>query len=170
MMQASVERAEQTGPAEKKRVAPVPQREQLTRMPEASCQKEQSYQSRSQDREMRERKRVKVRVAPRQEKGGSEQECGEVRVCSIVKKRGFQGGEVGQAKRAFLEVGESMSRPKILQKNLESLGFTPSLAKSEIEKVVEKRGLLIRRQGEMGRGDTKRGLGCLREKCDWGGR
>ena len=60
--------------------------------------------------------------------------------------------------------------PKVLQKDLESLGFTPSLTKSEIEKVVEKRGPLIRRQGEMGQGDSKGGLAYLREKCDRGGR
>ena len=34
MAQASAEKLEQTGPAEKERVASVPQREQLARMPE----------------------------------------------------------------------------------------------------------------------------------------
>ena len=40
MAQASAEKLEHTGPAEKERVASVPQREQLARTPEPPCQKE----------------------------------------------------------------------------------------------------------------------------------
>ena len=51
--QASAEKLEQTGPAEKKRVASVPQRKQLTRTPGRPCQKEkeQSRLSRVPDHE-----------------------------------------------------------------------------------------------------------------------
>ena len=49
MAQASTEKLEHTGPAEKERVASVPQREQLTSMPEPFLSKgkgtEQSVQS-----------------------------------------------------------------------------------------------------------------------------
>ena len=52
MAQASAEKLEHTGPAKKKRVASVPQREQLVSTPEPSLPKgkEQSDQSRSPDR------------------------------------------------------------------------------------------------------------------------
>ena len=52
----------------------------------------------------------------------------------------FQGGQGGQASRASLvEVEGSMSEwvdAKALQDDLQSLGFTPSLAKPEIGKEV----------------------------------
>ena len=53
MAQASAEKLEQTGPAEKERVASVPQREQLARTPEPPLpkEKEQSRLSRVPDRE-----------------------------------------------------------------------------------------------------------------------
>ena len=53
MAQASAEKLEHTGPAEKERVASASQREQLARMPELPCQKvkEQSRLSRVEDRE-----------------------------------------------------------------------------------------------------------------------
>ena len=53
MAQASAEKLEHTGPAEKESVASVPQREQLASTPEPLCQeeKEQSRESRASDRE-----------------------------------------------------------------------------------------------------------------------
>ena len=53
MAQVSAGKLEHTGPAEKERVASVPQREQLASTPEPLCQeeKEQSRQSRASDRE-----------------------------------------------------------------------------------------------------------------------
>ena len=52
----------------------------------------------------------------------------------------FQGGKGGQARRASQQEEEgSMSRlvdAKALQDDLQSLGFTPSLAKPEIGKEV----------------------------------
>ena len=53
MAQALAEKLEQTGPAEKKRVASVPQREQLARTRSRPCQKEkeQSRLSRVSDHE-----------------------------------------------------------------------------------------------------------------------
>ena len=68
---------------------------------------------------------------------------GEKRVDSIVKKGRFQRAEGGHAKRTSLEeVGKSMSgkvNAKALQKDRESLGFTPILAKSEMRKKVGRR-------------------------------
>ena len=75
--------------------------------------------------------------------GGSEREHGKERVNSTVNEERFQGGKEGQAKRTSLEQVEgSMSRSldvKSLQDDLQSLGFTPSLAKPEIEKEVGRR-------------------------------
>ena len=53
MVQASAEKFEHTGPAEKERAAVVPQRQQLAITPQCFCQKEkkQSHLSRSPDRE-----------------------------------------------------------------------------------------------------------------------
>ena len=65
------------------------------------------------------------------------------RVDSMVNKGRFQGGKGGQARRASLEQVEgSMSGrvdAKALWDNLQSLGFTPSLAKPEIGKEVGRR-------------------------------
>ena len=62
---------------------------------------------------------------------------------STVKKDRFRGGEVGQARTASLgEVEGSMSGwvdAKAFQNDLQSLGFTPSLAKPEMGKEVGKR-------------------------------
>ena len=73
------------------------------------------------------------------ERGRSEQEHKEERVDYTVKGR-FQGEEEEQARKAFLgEVEGSMSGwvdAKALQDDLQSLGFTPSLAKPEIGKEV----------------------------------
>ena len=60
-----------------------------------------------------------------------------------MKESRFQGNDGGQARRASLgEVEGSMSGKvdtKALQGDLQSLGFTPSLAKSEIGKEVGRR-------------------------------
>ena len=74
------------------------------------------------------------------------------KTCTLARKRGIigrkgrlyskgrQGGEGGQAKGiSSAEVGKSMSGgvdAKALQEDLESLGFTPSLANSEMGKKV----------------------------------
>ena len=62
---------------------------------------------------------------------------------STVKKGRFQGGKWGQVRRASVrEVKGSMSGlvdAKALQEDLQSLGFTPSLAKPEIRKEVGRR-------------------------------
>ena len=66
-----------------------------------------------------------------------------------VKKGRFREEKKGQAKRASLgAVEEIMSRQvdaKALQDDLQSFGFTPGVAKPEIEKVgLETKGPLIR--------------------------
>ena len=62
---------------------------------------------------------------------------------STVKNGEFQGGEGGQARKASLgEVEESISwlvDAKALQEDLQSLGFTPSLAKPEMGKEAGRR-------------------------------
>ena len=77
------------------------------------------------------------------ERGGSEREHEEKRVDSTVNEGRFQGGKGGQARRASLEQVEgSMSGwvdAEALQDDLQSLGFTPSLAKPEIGKEVGRR-------------------------------
>ena len=92
---------------------------------------------------MRGRESRWARAAPWREKGGSEREHGVERVNSIVKEGRFQGGKGGQATRASLEQVEgSMSGwvdTRALQDDLQSLGFTPSLAKPEIGKEVGRR-------------------------------
>ena len=102
MAQASAEKLEQTGPAEKERVASVPQREQLARMPELPLPKgtEPSVQSTSSRRGRESRW---ARAAPWRVRGGSEREHEEERVDSMVKEGRFQGGKGGQAKRASQE-------------------------------------------------------------------
>ena len=72
-----------------------------------------------------------------------EQEHGEERVDSTVNEGRFQGGKGGQARKASLgEVEESISRgveAKALQEDLQSLGFTPGVAKPKMEKEVGRR-------------------------------
>ena len=64
---------------------------------------------------------------------------------STVKESRFQEGEGGQAKGTFLgEVEESKSGwhdAIALQEDLQSLGFTPSLAKPKIGKEIGRRRL-----------------------------
>ena len=52
MAQASAEKLEHTEPAEKERVASVPQRKQLARTPELPLPKEKSHQSKAADHEV----------------------------------------------------------------------------------------------------------------------
>ena len=144
MAQASAEKLEHTGPAEKERVASVPQREQLAKIPEPPLPKgketEPSVQSTKScgGRESR-----WARAAPWREREGSEREHGEERVDSTVNEGRFQEGKGGQAKRASLEQVEgSMSGwvdAKARQDDLQSLGFTPNLTKPEIGKEVGRR-------------------------------
>ena len=70
---------EHTGPAGNARAASVPQREQLASTPEPPLPKikNQSRQSKAPDRKGGGGERVKVRVAPWRERGGSEQKHGE---------------------------------------------------------------------------------------------
>ena len=74
---------------------------------------------------------------------GSEREHAVVRAESTVNEGRFQGGQGRQARRASLEQVEgSMSGrvdAKALQDDLQSLGFTPSLAKPEMGKEVGRR-------------------------------
>ena len=60
-----------------------------------------------------------------------------------MKEGRFQGGKGGQARRASLGRGrrkhERVSGPKALQDDLQSRGFTSSLAKPEIGKEVGRR-------------------------------
>ena len=111
MAQASAEKLEHTGPAEKERVASVPQREQLARMAELPLSKgkgtEPSVQS---TRSLGGRESRWARVAPWQERKRSEWEHDEERVDSTVNGGRFQGGKGGQPTRASLEQVEgSMS-------------------------------------------------------------
>ena len=93
MAQASEEKLEHTGPAEKERVASVPQRKYAR----AALAK-------------RKRNRAVCPDHQYHEGGGSEREHGEERVDSTVKEGRFQGGQGGQAGRASLEqVEQSMS-------------------------------------------------------------
>ena len=106
-----MEKLEHTGPAEKERVASVPQSKPLASTTEPLCQKEkeQSHLSRAPDREAGESQGEREpHLGGREE--GLEREHGEKSVDSAVKKRRFQGGEGGQAKITSLEkVVESMS-------------------------------------------------------------
>ena len=70
---------------------------------------------------------------------------------SAVMKGGFHGREGGQAKETCLgEVAKSVKRyvdANLLQENLESLGFTSSVAKPEIEKGVGRRRVACKKTG-----------------------
>ena len=90
MAQASAKKLEHTGPAEKERVASVPQREQLASTPEPPLPKgkgtELSLQS---TRSRRGRESKWARAAPWQERGESEQEHRKERVDSTMKEGRF---------------------------------------------------------------------------------
>ena len=101
------------------------------------CQRESSWQERRSHLFQKEKEQSRQSRVPDHEGGESqdEREPEEERADSTVKESRFQGGKGGQA-RAFLgETEGSMSRrveARALQDNLQSLGFTPSLAKPEI--------------------------------------
>ena len=104
MAQASVEKLEHTGPAEKERVVSMPQREQLTRTPEPPLPKGKGTElSVQRTRSWGERESRWVRAAPWRETGGSEREHVQEWVDCTVKEGRFQGGKEGQAKRVSLE-------------------------------------------------------------------
>ena len=111
MAQASAQNLEHTGPAEKKRVASVLQREQLASTPEPSLPKGKGTEPSVQSTRSRGQRESRwVRAAPWREKRRSEREHEEERVDSTVNKGRFQGGKGGQATRASLEQVEgSMS-------------------------------------------------------------
>ena len=103
MAQASVEKLEDTGPADKERVVSVPQREQLVNTREPLCQKgkEQSRLSRVPDHEGGETNGGREQHLG-ECKGGLEREHREERVDSTLKESKFQGGHGGQARKASL--------------------------------------------------------------------
>ena len=111
MAQASAEKLEHTGRAEKERVVSVPQREQLASTLEPFFAKRKRNRAVCPEYQIMRRERVKVgesRTLVRV--GGSEREHGEKRVDSTVKEGRFQGGQGGQARRASLDQVEgSMS-------------------------------------------------------------
>ena len=129
MALASAEKFKHTGPAEKERVASVPQREQLARTSEPPLPKGKGTEPSVQS----------TRSWRGESRGGREPHLGERgrdQSESMERKGRFQGGERGQATRASLEgVEGSMSGrvdAKALQDDLQSLSFTTSLAKPEI--------------------------------------
>ena len=101
MMQVLAEKLERTGPAEKERVASVPQREQLARTPEPPLQKGKGTEPSVQSTKSRGGKRVKVGESRTLTRGRSEREHDEERVDSRVKEGRFQG-QGRQARRASL--------------------------------------------------------------------
>ena len=85
MAQASAEKLEHTGPAEKERVASVPQREQLPTTPEPPLSKgKETEPSVHSTRSRGGRESRWVRAAPWRERGKSEREHGVERVDSTV--------------------------------------------------------------------------------------
>ena len=111
MAQASAEKLEHTGPAEKERVASVPQREQFARTPEPPLPKGKGTEPSIQSTRPWGEERVKVGESHTlASERGSEREHGVERVDSTIKEGRFQGGNGGQARRASLEQVEgSMS-------------------------------------------------------------
>ena len=96
MAQATAKKLEHTEPAEKERVASVPDSSWQVRLSRL-CQKEKSRQPSHSH-------------IVRWETGGSDRDHREEKVDSTVKDGRFQGGEGGQARRASLgEVEGSMS-------------------------------------------------------------
>ena len=87
MAQASAEKLEHTGPAEKERVASVLQREQLASTPKPPLPKgKETEPSVESTRSWGKRESRWARAKPWQERGGSEREHGVGRVDSIVKE------------------------------------------------------------------------------------
>ena len=104
MAQASAETLEHTGPAEKERVALVPQTEQLASTPELPLPKRIGTKPSVKSTRTRDGRESRwARAAPWREHGVG-------RVDSMVNEGRFQGGQGGQARRASLEqVQGSMS-------------------------------------------------------------
>ena len=144
MAQASAEKFKHTGPAEKERVASVPQREQLARTPEPPLPK---------------RKGTEPSVQSTRSWGGGERvKVGESR--TLARKRGITAG-AWSGKGGLHREGRQITRrkgraskksltrtsrrkhtqvdAKPLQDDVQSLGFTPSLAKPETGKEVGRR-------------------------------
>ena len=106
MAQASAEKLEHTGPAEKERVASVPQRKQLASTTESSLPKGKGTEYQIMIGERVKMGESRTLASER----GSEREHGEERVESTVNVGSFQGRKGGQATRASLEQVEgSMS-------------------------------------------------------------
>ena len=97
MAQASAKKLEHTGPAEKERVASVPQRQQLASMPEPPLPKGKGTESSVQStRSSGGRESRWARAAPWQERGESEREHKEERVDSTMKEGRFRGEKEGK--------------------------------------------------------------------------
>ena len=109
MAQASAEKLEHTGLAEKERVASVPQREQLARTPEPPLPKGKGTDAQSRVPDHKRRESRWARAALWRGGGRLEREHGEERVDSTVKEGKFQEGKGRQVRRASLMVEESMS-------------------------------------------------------------
>ena len=107
MAQASAEKLEHTGPAEKKEWPQCHRESSWQERQSCHCQKEQTCLSRVPGHKGGRVKVGKSRTLAR--KNGSELEHGKERVAFTVKESRFQGGKGGQARRASLgEVEGSM--------------------------------------------------------------
>ena len=104
MAQASTEKLEHTGLAEKERVVSVPQTEQLASTPEPPLPKGKRNRAVCPKHHIVRWERVKVSESGTlaRDREGSEREYEEERVDSTVKEDKFQGGQGEQARRAFL--------------------------------------------------------------------
>ena len=106
MVQASAEKLEHTGPAEKERVATE---RAVSKNAGAALVKRKRNRAVSPKHQIISGERVKM-GAPWRERGGSEREHGVGRVDSTVNEGRFEGEKGGQARRASLEqVERSMS-------------------------------------------------------------
>ena len=101
--QASAEKLEHTGPAEKERVASVPQREQLARTPEPPLPKRKGTEPSVQSTRSWAGGASVSESHTLTSARGSEREHEKERVDSTVNEDRFQGGKGGQARRASLE-------------------------------------------------------------------
>ena len=128
MAQASEEKLEHTGSAEKERVALVPQREQLATNAKAMFAKWKRNRALCPEHQIVRWERVNVSESSKLAR----------------ERKEFQEKKRGQAKRSSLgEVEESTSGrvdAKALQNYLDSFGFTPSLSKLEIGKMEKEVG------------------------------
>ena len=113
MAQASAEKLEHTVPAEKERVASVPQSRAVGKNAGAAFNKRKRNRAVCPEYQIMRGERVKMgesRTIGERRGGGSEREHGVERVDSTVNEGRFQGGKRGQARRASLkQVEGSMS-------------------------------------------------------------